>query len=500
MAKPESRAARNAAPASLRMPNLLVIHPDSMDGRAMRHLGHPAAHTPHLDRLAERGVSFTRAYCNSPQCVPSRASLVSGRHTHEIAGWNNFKGLEPDDPTLFSDAEAAGYHVAQIGRRDYRSGGHSLGGRLHAWARSAGLPLPETDRPEPGFEPDAGRRVREQDWRAVDEAGRFFQTQHDAEQPFFCYLGFHQPHPMAGYRTSAYYRDRIPADRVTLPTHDPLEHPVCRLSSITKHTFDPPPDNEALAIRRHYLAMIAEVDEMVGQVLGDLDAAGLTDNTIVCFFCDHGDMQLEHRMWLKNSFYEASARVPLIFAGPGIEPSGPRDDLVSLIDLRPTFADLTGAPTPAHISGRSLAPALAGGRLDPQPVLGQYHSNMMCTGGFMLREGDWKYIAYAGYASQLFNVAEDPDELVNRTDTEPQRAAAMDAALRARVDIDHVDRLAKTEDRQCFRAWRAAVNEATYRQTLQGLWRGFDESHAKQIDRWLEEGESAVHADESQAG
>jgi len=476
-------------------PNLLIIHCDSMDGRAMGWVGHPAASTPNLDRLAQRGVGFARAYCNNPQCVPSRASLISGRHTHEIAGWNNFKGLEPDDATLFSDAASAGYHVSQIGRRDYRSGGHSLGGRLHAWARSAGLALPENDRPELVFEPDGGQRVREQDWRTVDDAGRFFETRRDADRPFFCWLGFHQPHPMAGYRTSAYYRNRIPAVRVTRPPHDPLEHPVCRLSSITKHTFDPPPEDEALAIRRHYLAMVAEVDEMVEQVLADLEGAGLADDTVVCFFCDHGDMQLEHRMWLKNSFYEASARVPMIFAGPGIAPAGSRDDLVSLIDLRPTLAELIGAPVPSNVSGRSLAPALRGGRLDPRSVLGQYHSNMMCTGGFMLREGDWKYVAYAGYRSQLFDLADDPDELINRVDTHSQQATAMDAALRARVDIDHVDRLAKTEDRQCFRAWRAAVDEPTYQRTLREMWRGFDESHARQIDRWLEQGESAVRVD-----
>jgi len=497
MNTPEKRRLRSGATTDGKRPNLLVIHCDSMDGRAMGWVGHPAAHTPNLDRLSERGVGFVHAYCNNPQCVPSRSSLVSGRHTHEIAGWNNFKGLEPDDPTLFSDAESAGYHVEMIGRRDYASGGHTLGARLLAWTRSAGLALPEKGRPEVVDVPGGKRRVREEDWRAVDEAERFFETHRDAARPFFCWLGLHQPHPMAGYRTSAYYRDRIDPNRVTLPPDDPLEHPVCRLSSITKHTFAPPPDDESRTIRRHYLAMVSEVDEMVGQTLDALDAAGLTDDTIVCFFCDHGDMQLEHRMWLKNSFYEATARVPLIFAGPGITATGSRQDLVSLIDLRPTLAALAGAPTPALLSGRSLVPALTGGGLDSQPVLGQYHSNMMCTGGFMLREGDWKYVAYAGYPSQLFNLADDPEELVNRVDTDPHRAMAMHAALRTRIDIDHVDRLVKTEDRQCFRAWRAAVDEKTYQQTLCGLWPGFEKSHLLQIERWLEEGESSVRVNQA---
>lgn len=467
-----------------------------MDGRALRWAGHPAASTPNLDRLAARGVGFRNAYCNNPQCVPSRSSLVSGRHTHEIGGWNNFKGLEPDDPTLFTDAESAGYRVEKIGRRDYLSGGHSLPARVLAWVRSAGIDLPEKDRPEPVYDADAGRRVREPDWQSVDTAGRFFEEARDEDRPFFCWLGFTQPHPMGGYRTSAYYLDRIPADRVSPSPHDPLEHPVCRHASLSKHTFDPPPEDEALAIRRHYLAMVSEVDEMVGQVLDDLERSGLADDTVVVFFSDHGDMQLEHRMWLKNSFYEASARVPLIFAGPGIEPTGAREDLVSLIDLRPTLAALVGAEAPSATSGRSLAPALTGSELTAEAVLCQYHSNMMCTGGYMLREGDWKYIAFAGYPSQLFHVGQDPDELTNLVDAEPAKAAEMDRKLRAYVDCEYVDRIAKTEDRQCFRAWRAAIGEQQYRQALAGMWHGFGEAQLQRIDRWMHEGESAVRVDD----
>ena len=402
------------------------------------------------------------------------------------------QGPEPDDPTLFGDAESAGYDVSKIGRRDYLSGAHSIGARLLAWTRSAGIDLPEKERPETILVPDGVRRVREPDWQAVDQAGRFFRDRREDRNPFFCWLGFTQPHPMNGYRTSSHYLERIDPTNVTLPPHDPLDHPVCRLAGMGKHTFESPVEEEALAMRRHYLAMVAEVDEMVGQVLADLEQAGLSENTVVVFFSDHGDMQLEHRMWLKNSFYEASARVPLIFAGPGVEAQGVRNDLVSLIDLRPTFAELTGCTVPDTLDGRSLLPALQGDELPPEPVVGQYHSNMMCTGGFMLRDGDWKYIAYAGYESQLFNLAEDPDELENRIDANPEQAAAMDRKLRSHIDIEHVDRLAKTEDRQCFRAWRAAVSKEEYEQTLAKLWHGFGPEQLRKLDRWLQQGESAV--------
>ena len=451
-------------------PNILVIHCDSMSGTAMRWVGHPAACTPNLDRLAQRGVGFTNNYCNSPQCVPSRASLVSGRYTHSIGAWNNFKGLEPGDPTLFEDARRAGYQLGLIGRNDYRSGSHSLGARVLAWARSAGINLPEKKRPRAIVETEASRRVRNHDWDQVDAAGEFFEEQSNEDAPFFCWLGFCQPHPMGGYTTSPHYLKNIDPDAVTMPTHDPLEHPVCRHSSVAKHTFDPLPEEETLAVRRHYLGMVAEVDAMVGEVLQNLEKAGLADNTVVVFFSDHGDMQLEHRQWLKNSFYEPCARVPLIMAGPGIAATGDCEDLVSLIDLRPTLCEIMDRRPPAECEGRSLGPALSGRPLPPEPVLTQYHSNMMCTGGFMLREGDWKYVAYAVRAE-------------------------MDSRLRQMVDYEDVDRLAKVEDRQCFRGWRRAVEDEKYREALTGLWRGFEQEHFNHIDRWLEEGEDAVSVD-----
>ncbi len=461
----------------------------------MNWVGHPAAHTPNLDRLAKRGVGFANNYCNSPQCVPSRASLVSGQHTHNIAAWNNFKGLEPDDPMIFKDMEKVGYDVEMIGRNDYRSGAHSLAARIMAWTRSTWMDVPEKNRPRAALNVDAGRRVREHDWNQVDAAGEFFEQRADQNTPFMCWLGFRQPHPMGGYTTSPYYLDRIDADAVTVPPHDPLDHPVCQHASVSKHTSDRLPEEQIHSIRRHYLATVMEVDEMVGEVLQHLQQAGLEDDTIVIFFSDHGDMQMEHRQWLKNSFYEPVARVPLILAGPGISSRGKREELVSLLDLRPTLAELTDQPIPSDTDGRSLLPALTGKALPPEPVFAQYHSNMLATGGFMLRDGDWKYVAYAGSDPQLFNLAEDPDEINNLADSEPAVRDEMDSRLREIVDYQYVDRLVKKEDRHCFRAWKKATDEEQYRDSLTDLWHDLGEKQLARIDRWLEHGEDAVRWD-----
>lgn len=471
-------------------PNVLLIHSDSMDGRAMSWLGHPAASTPNLDRLAARGTAFTTACSNSPQCVPSRSSFMTGRHVHEIEAWNNFKGLEPDDPTLTHDAAHAGYQVREIGRRGYDSGGHSLSARLSAWLRSAGIELPQKAPPRAERVPDT-QRVREGDWQHVDEAVHWLRN--DAArtgQPFLASLGFGQPHPGGGYNTSDHYLGRIPDEHVHLPPDDTLEHPVMRDMSIAKHTTDPLPDDEVLRIRCHYLAMIAELDAMVGQVLEALEAAGLADRTIVVFFADHGDMQMEHRQWLKNAMYEGSTRVPLIFAGPGIAAGHRIDTPVSLVDLRPTLCELIGEPSPARTAGRSLCPGLAGNALNEAPVLSQYHSNMQCTGSFMLREGTWKYIAYPGYPSQLFDLAADPDEMHDLAQSHENLATRMDQRLRELCDYPDIDRRAKANDRQCFSAWRDTVDARTCRRAMESIFHGFTDDHQQLIDRWLEHGDT----------
>ena len=137
-------------------PNIILFMTDSMDGRVMRHLGHPAAHTPNMDRLAALGTSFSNAYCNSPQCAPSRASYWSGQYVHRVQAWNNPGGLPLDAPTFGTHLEDAGYGVHVFGKTDYRVGGHSLKARLTAWMRSANIKRPHNPpapKPSPSTPP-----------------------------------------------------------------------------------------------------------------------------------------------------------------------------------------------------------------------------------------------------------------------------------------------------------------------------------------------------------
>ena len=563
-------------------PNIILFMTDSMDGRVMRHLGHPAAHTPNMDRLAARGTSFSNAYCNSPQCAPSRASYWSGQYVHRIQAWNNPSGLPMDAPTFGTHLQDAGYGLHVFGKTDYRVGGHSLKARLTAWMRSANIQRPHNPRPQattyhppptdgrplhplqgerqvpassaetgegssgrdpspathpratdsssegqplppsplreragvrvaaspsshagakqqhphPSSEPvrteylDPGQdpqRLHQKDWLQIDNACQFLNDYSQDDRPYFLYPSTNVPHPP--FRATQHWLDTIDPAHVTLPPYETDLHPVMDYMSVTKNTHGHFTDSEILAIRRHYFAMVAETDAMLGQVLDNLEETGQLNDTYIIFASDHGEMNMEHRQTLKNALYEASARVPLIVAGPGLRQGVISDQLVSLIDLFPTFMDIAGLEHPQGLDGHSLLPLCRGDAADrPDYVFSEYHSNFANTGIAMWRQDPWKYIRYAGYDPQLFNLDDDPEELTNLAPTHPEVVQRLDARLESLVDFDDADRRAKTDDRHNFQAWRQPLTPTEFNEAMtnahQAHWTPTDTQH---LESWLSE-------------
>ena len=469
-------------------PNIVFIESDSMDGRVMGCMGHQAAYTPNLDRLAARGVLFRNTYCSSPQCCPSRSSMWSGRHTHEIEGWNNHKGIEPGSQTFLSQLRGAGYRNFVVGKTDYVSGGHSLGARLWAWTRAAAIPLPQKPRPRGQIQKMEKVRCNRSDWKQVDQSVEWLRERAGASpEPFVLYCGLRSPHPP--FKTSRTWAAKIDSDAIRVPPYEERLHPVMEHMGDTKNTDGVFTDDDIRSVRRVYYAMIAETDAMVGELMQCVDDLGLSDSTYFVYCSDHGEMNMEHRQYLKNSVYESSVRVPLIVAGPGVQHGAVVDDLVSLLDMYPTLMDMAGIPQPDGLSGHSLFPALSGGELErPDWVLSQYHSNFAYTGIFMLREGPWKYVAYVGDAPQLFHLDADPDEMVNLAPSKPEVVRRMDERLRSIVDYEAVDAKAKAYDRASFRAWLEEMGEteglALFGSFFEEPW---DDNHAQRIKAWLGE-------------
>lgn len=475
-------------------PNIVIIQTESQDGRLLGCLEQPAmtAATPHLDRMAGEGVIFENHYCNYPLCCPSRASLWSGRFPHHIGAWNNYRGLEPGALTFADRLQAAGYAIRTIGKTDYRSGNHSGAARLAAWSRTAAIPRPvHGETKSPGIIPDHRERARTSDWQKADEACAFLRQQQGNGQPFLLYIGLGLAHH--AFRTSLHYLEKIPGECVHAPSTDSLSHPLLPLQRLQKN-WGHALDLEGIRLRRRvYFAMIAEIDTLTGRLLQALDTSGLRDNTWVLFTSDHGEMAGEHRQYIKLTHFEPSSRVPLIVRGPETPAGTSIRTPASLIDLYPTLLDLAGAPLPDGLDGHSLVPELTGGTTSrPARVFAEHHSTTCPTGAFMLRRDSWKYIAYPGFPSLLFNLDDDPDELRDLSATQPEMVRTLDAELREIVDYETVDTQAKTEDRECFAAWREeALREGTYEEQMAAVYSGAGHPPLP-VQPWREEDEERI--------
>ena len=490
------KALHSASAAGSRKPNILFIHTDSWDGRALGCMGHPAMSgaTPNLDALARRGTLFRSAYCNNPICCPSRSSMWSGQFTHHCEGWNNYKGLSENDPTFRTRLDAAGYLTQTYGKEDYLSGSHTIRARVSAWTRSADIFRPQYRMRGPEIYHNQEPRIQSRDWEDVDRCIQWLHNHSSERTPFLLYLGIRAPHP--AFETSERYLSRIESDGVTIPPADKEDHPVMRYQRIVKnwmHGFD---DDTVREVRRIYYAMCAEVDTMVGAVLSALDREGLSDSTYVIFSSDHGENAMEHRQFYKMNLYESSARIPLIIAGPSVTAGEEVENPVSLVDIYPTLMDMAGIESPEGLDGHSLIPELTGSKSDrPEWALSEYHDTSCNTGAFMLRRGDWKYIAYAGYDPQLLNLKEDSDEIANLAEVKPDKVQEMDALLRSIVDYEAVDAKVKDYDRTSFAKWRRKMKETgKYSETMARIFSGFDNLQPSDIQPWTdEEEERLVH-------
>ena len=215
--------------------NILFIHTDSWDGRALGCMGHPAMRraTPNIDRLAARGTLFGNAYCNNPVCCPSRSSMMSGLFTHHCEGWNNYKGLEPGDSTFRKLMDEAGYQGEYYGKTDYLSGAHTIRARVSGWTRSANIARPQYRMDPPKMIPDQDGRDHEIDWKDVDQTVKWLQNAGTDDHPFMLYLGIRQPHP--AFTTSQRYLEMIDEDGVHIPRPDCEDHPAMHYQRLVKN-------------------------------------------------------------------------------------------------------------------------------------------------------------------------------------------------------------------------------------------------------------------------
>ncbi|MBN1865512.1 MAG: sulfatase-like hydrolase/transferase [Victivallales bacterium] len=421
--------------------NIVQFHAESWDGRM---LGcqkiHPAMAkaTPNIDRLATEGTLFRNAYCTNPICCPSRANMLAGAYTHKCESWGNFKGLEQGMWT-YHRGLCETYDVLLLGKyMDHLTGGHSVMNRVADFIEplnTARHPVMNAD-PAQEFSvaPGDEREFHRGDWETCARAIEFIRSRKAGDQPFFITLNPGLVHP--AFRTNQFWLDQIPEALVDAPRMDESRHPVDEYQKRSKAWRQGLDEATVRQIRRIYFAMCAEADAIVGDIMSALQESGLTDETVVIVSSDHGELALDHhQQYYKMSLFEGSARVPLIMKGPGIRPQQCIETPVSLIDIAPTICDLAGIERRKSFDGESLLPLACGETRQSRGwALASYSGVTSNTMSWMLRKGDYKLIVHEGYSSCLFDLRNDPGELNNLIDLEPETAAELLAIIDGEVD------------------------------------------------------------------
>lgn len=357
--------------------NVLFIASDDLTSR-LGCYGDPLVQSPNIDRLAEKGVKFERAYCQYPLCNPSRASFMTGRRpttTDVTENKTHFREALPDVITLPQLFQEHDYFVARAGKIFHYGvpGGIGTSGFDDpvSWQEVAN-PLGKDRKSHDrliNFTPnmhlgialayleDEGQDAEQTDAMVATQAIRMMEENKD--RPFFIAAGFFRPH-VPSVATKHYF-DLYDFEDVRLPDLPPEDRPP--LPDPTYDYWEPNYGLESEELRiflRAYLATISFMDAQVGRLINALDRLNLTDNTIVVFLSDHGWLLGEHGgQWQKRSLFEESARVPLIIYAPDASGNGQSSlRTVELIDLFPTLAELCGLPLPDGLEGASLAPLL----------------------------------------------------------------------------------------------------------------------------------------------
>jgi choline-sulfatase len=421
-------------------PNVLLIMVDQLAAGWLPAYGHPVAQAPNITALARAGAVFESAYCASPLCAPSRAALLTGRLPSRIDVFDNASELRASVPTVAHHLRAAGYDTCLAGKMHFVGPDqlHGFEERLTPDIYPAGL----------AWTPDWGRPVEERlPWYHTMESvlspgvcAASMQLDYDDEvafravrrifdyaragdrEPFFLLVSFSNPHDPWEVRRRDWERyDRQAIDAPAVPAIPPSEadpHSL-RLRQMIGIDEAALSDEQVRTARHAYYAAISYVDERIGELLAALDDAGLRDETTVIFTADHGEMLGERGLWYKMSFFEPSARVPLIVSTPGRVAPGRIPEPVSLLDLAPTLLEL-GAPArlaALDLDGFSLWPLLEGrAERRPDAVVGEYLAEGVTSPAVMIRRGPHKFIWCADDPDQLYDLGDDPHELVNLAD------------------------------------------------------------------------------------
>ncbi len=418
--------AASSVQAEQKRPDIVFIIVDDLNDWLGCLGGHPDARSPNIDALASSGMLFSQAYCNSPQCRPSRTSLNHGVYPFHTGTYFNAKSkqeLKIKTPTMQEFFSANGYRVAS-GGKVFHGGPGDTGDSL---LRRPGDPKPPRGKdPFGGLKPPSDGYPLEVsdeemgDYKVAQWAGE--QWNEVSEKPLFMSVGFFRPHrPL---QVPAPYFDEFPPESIRRPAEpegkddwDDLPEFARRLARSHAHKplHNGLSDHESIFANdqweetiRAYHASVAFVDRQIGWFLEHLKENPRGRETYVMLVSDHGWHLGEKKHWCKGAIWEQTTHIPFIVRGPGVAPGSTCTQPVSLIDVYPTLVDLAGFEVPAYLDGASIKPQLEDVTATRPPVISSYGE-----GNTAIRTERWRYIRYEDGSEELYDHTVDSDEWTN---------------------------------------------------------------------------------------
>jgi len=437
--------------------NVLFIATDDLNN-CMGCYGHPLVKTPNVDRLARMGVRFDRAYCQFPLCSPSRSSIMTGLEPDTTKVYNlqkHFRQEIPDVVTLPQLFQKNGYFAARVGKIYHYGNPGQIGTSglddAPSWnhfVNPAGVDKTQEESKRTNYTPTRGlgsaigfyaspaRDEEHSDGKVAAESIALLEKHRN--DPFFLAAGFYKPH-VPWIAPSKYY-DMYPLDQVPVVPFDESE---LKIAPPWAYSTTPPNygmnEKQRRDATRAYFATITFMDAQIGKLLDGLDRLGLTQNTTIVFWSDHGYQIGEHGQWMKQTLFEPSARAPMILAGAGVKARGkasPRT--VELLDLYPTLAAGCGlAGTPANLHGTNIAPLLANPTARwNRPAITQVARGEKVM-GHSIRTERYRYTFWNGgkEGEELYDYRTDRREMKNLAASHPEKQALrvqLETRLRAR--------------------------------------------------------------------
>lgn len=407
---------RSRTTASQKKFNILYLCSDQQHWQAQGSVD-PFFDTPHQDALSEESTVFENAFCTTPQCSPSRSSMLTGFYPHTTKMMNNSGAAGGGDlelPTLGNHLQAAGYRTALFGK--WHLGNDPVG--------NSGWDEETKKGPDP----------------KTTERGLNFLDRHASDdKPFALFLMYLDPHDIYHYKpgqSEVHTQDVVLSESWEKQDFDSVPKIQREFMEINQGEFIVDADEEIWkGYRDFYRQKVKLYDDHVGRVIGKLKELGLWESTIIVNTSDHGDMDTFHRLVFKGPFmYEHMMRIPMSIRVPGV--LGPRKPTYNWVnvDTVPTLLELAGEKAP-KCHGQSAASLLTGEGKTPERdyVIGQYYGKQTWVNPIRsIRTKDWKYNLYTDWGEELYHLQEDPEEIENLA-THPKHSKAKEL-LRGQLD------------------------------------------------------------------